>query len=45
MHEERPPWYGIGEWTRRGIARFRFNRSRSEWQLYWGATGRAPRPP
>ena len=35
MYEERPPWDGVGEWTRRGIARFRFYRSRSEWQLYW----------
>jgi len=35
MYEERPPWDGVGEWTRRGIARLRFSRSRSEWQLYW----------
>jgi len=35
MYEERPPWDGVGEWTRRGIARFRFYRSRREWQLYW----------
>jgi hypothetical protein len=35
MYEERPPWDGVGEWTRRGIARLRFSRSRSEWQLSW----------
>ena len=35
MYEERPPWRGEGEWTRHGIARFRFYRSRGEWQLYW----------
>jgi hypothetical protein len=35
MYEERPPWDGVGEWTRRGIARFRFYRSRGEWRLYW----------
>jgi len=35
MYEERPPWDGVGEWTRRGIARFRYLRSRDEWQLYW----------
>ena len=35
MYDERPPWDGVGEWTRSGIARFRFNRSHSEWQLYW----------
>ena len=32
MYEERPPWDGVGEWTRRGIARFRFYRSRREWR-------------
>lgn len=35
MYEERPPWDGVGEWTRRGIARFRYVRSRDEWQLHW----------
>jgi hypothetical protein len=35
MYEERPPWDGVGEWTRGGIARFRFNRSRRQWRLYW----------
>jgi hypothetical protein len=35
MYEERPPWDGVGEWTRSGIARFRFSRSRREWRLYW----------
>ena len=33
--EERPPWRGEGEWTRMGVARFRFFRSRGEWRLYW----------
>jgi hypothetical protein len=35
MYEERPPWRGEGEWTRMGVARFRYFRSRDEWQLYW----------
>jgi len=35
VYEERPPWDGVGEWTRMGVARFRFYRSRGEWQLYW----------
>jgi len=34
MYEERSPWDGVGEWTRSGIARFRFSRSRREWRLY-----------
>jgi hypothetical protein len=34
--EERPPWRGgPGPWTRHGIARFRFFRSRGVWQPYW----------
>lgn len=32
---QRPPWDGVGEWTRLGVARFRFVRTRAEWQLYW----------
>jgi Protein of unknown function (DUF3024) len=35
VYEERPPWRGEGEWTRMGVARFRYVRSRDEWQLYW----------
>jgi len=35
VFEERPPWNGRGDWTRMGVARFRFFRSRGEWQLYW----------
>lgn len=35
VYEERPPWEGVGEWARTGIARLRFYRSRGEWLLYW----------
>jgi hypothetical protein len=35
IFEERPPWDGKGEWTRLGVARFRYFRSRGEWVLYW----------
>ncbi len=35
IYEERSPWDGIGGWTRMGVARFRFVRSRGEWRLYW----------
>ena len=33
--EVRPPWDGVGEPTRMGIARFRYFRSRGVWILYW----------
>jgi len=33
--EVRPPWDGVGDDTRMGIARFRFVRSRGVWELYW----------
>ena len=33
--EVRPPWDGRGDWTRHGVARFRYFRTRKEWQLYW----------
>jgi hypothetical protein len=36
VFEERPPWDGSpGDWTRAGVARFRYFRSRGEWTLYW----------
>jgi Protein of unknown function (DUF3024) len=36
IFEERPPWDGRpGTWTRHGVARFRYFRSRGQWQLYW----------
>ncbi|MCL2881588.1 MAG: DUF3024 domain-containing protein [Coriobacteriia bacterium] len=33
--ENRPPWKGVGDWTHLGVARFRYTRSRDEWELYW----------
>ena len=33
--EVRPPWDGVGDHTRMGVARFRFVRSQGVWQLYW----------
>lgn len=35
LFEERPDWRGSGEWMRSEVARFRYYRSRDEWQLYW----------
>ncbi len=35
VYEERLPWRGDGDWTRSGIARFRFVRSKGVWRLYW----------
>ena len=33
--EVRPPWDGVGEQTRMGVARFRYFRSRGVWIVYW----------
>ena len=33
--ENRAPWDGRGGWTHKGVARFRYIRSRDEWELYW----------
>jgi hypothetical protein len=33
--EERSPWRGEGGWSRQGIAKFRYLRSRKTWTLYW----------
>ncbi len=33
--EVRPPWDGVGDHTRMGVARFRYFRSRGVWILYW----------
>ncbi len=35
MYEDRPPWDGVGEWTHRGLARFRYVRSSGLWSLHW----------
>ena len=32
--EERPPWDGVGEWTRMPVARLRYVARRGEWSLY-----------
>jgi len=35
VYEERAPWDGVGEWTRMGVARFRYARTGGSWTLYW----------
>ena len=35
IYEDRAPWDGAGEWTRMGVARFRYRRTRGSWTLYW----------
>jgi hypothetical protein len=36
IYEERAPWDGRGgDWTRMGVARFRYTRSTGVWKLYW----------
>lgn len=33
--ECRPPWDGVGEWTRFPVARLRFTRTSGLWSLFW----------
>jgi len=33
--EERPRWDNPTEWTKMGIARFRYIKAKREWKLYW----------
>lgn len=35
VYEVRPRWNNPKEKTKMGVARFRFNRSRKQWRLYW----------
>lgn len=35
IHERRPPWMGVGEWTSSAIARFRYD-GEGLWTLYFG---------
>jgi len=35
VYETRPPWDKLGVWTKLGIAKFTYVRSRKEWKLYW----------
>ena len=35
VYETRPPWDKPGEWTKLGVAKFTYVRSRKEWKLYW----------
>ena len=35
IFEERPPWRATGAWTHHGVAKFRYYRSRRQWQLHW----------
>jgi hypothetical protein len=35
IYEERAPWDGRGEWTRGGVARFRYVAKENHWILYW----------
>lgn len=33
--ETRPPWDGVGDWTRFPIARLRYTGTTGQWRLYW----------
>lgn len=35
VYETRPPWDQSGEWTKMGVAKFTYIRSRRQWKLYW----------
>ena len=35
IYENRPAWNKPEEWTRLGVARIRYTRTRNEWLLYW----------
>jgi hypothetical protein len=35
VYEERPRWNNPQEWTRSGIAKFKYIRKQSVWTLYW----------
>ncbi|MGH9367177.1 MAG: DUF3024 domain-containing protein [Thermoanaerobaculia bacterium] len=35
IYEERAPWNGRGDWTRGGVARFRYLAKERLWTLYW----------
>ena len=35
VYEERPRWDRAGEWISHGIAKFKYNRTRNVWKLYW----------
>lgn len=35
VYETRPPWDSLGEWTKMGVAKLTYVRSRKEWKLYW----------
>ena len=35
VYEERPHWKNPQEWTRTGIAKFKYNRKQKVWKLYW----------
>ncbi|MCP4978455.1 MAG: DUF3024 domain-containing protein [Maribacter sp.] len=33
--EERPGWRNPEEWTKMGVAKFLYTRSKKQWKLYW----------
>jgi hypothetical protein len=35
VYEERPYWHEPKEWSKMGIAKFKYNRKDGKWKLYW----------
>lgn len=35
VYEERPMWHNPKEWSKIGVAKFKYSRRNGEWKLYW----------
>ena len=35
VYEERPYYNNLAEWSKMGVAKFRYYRSKKHWKLYW----------
>ncbi len=35
VYEERPHWHNPKEWSKMGLAKFKYGRKDSKWKLYW----------
>ena len=35
LYEERPVWHNPKQWSKMGVAKFKYSRKDSKWKLYW----------